>query len=313
MVRTETPLEEERTTQGAAVEPPPDTRSSVVPGDLVDPDAPSRVTVIRPASRLPRLDVAELWHYRELLWTLVWRDVSVRYKQTFLGIAWAVLVPAFTALVYVIVFGKFANFPAGTTPYPSLVVAGVLPMQYFASALSLASMSLLANLPLVTKVYFPRTLLPLAGVTVPLVDFVIGLPVLLALMWKYDTWPSGWKIATAPLFILLAVITVLGIGLLLAAVNVRYRDVRYMIPIFLQVLPLLSGVMFAVDQIPVKWQWILSLNPMTTVISGWRWAVLDASAPHPGQVAVGVSVALVLFVLGLAVFRSSEPRFADTI
>ena len=121
------------------------------------------MTVIRPASRIPRLDVGELWHYRELLWTLVWRDVAVRYKQTFLGVAWAILVPAFTALVYVIVFGKFANFPAGSTPYPSLVVAGVLPMQYFASALSLASLSLLANLPLVTKVYFPRTLLPLGG------------------------------------------------------------------------------------------------------------------------------------------------------
>jgi len=271
------------------------------------------VTVIRPASRVPRLDVGELWHYRELLWTLVWRDVSVRYKQTFLGVAWAILVPAFTALVYVIVFGKFANFPAGSTPYPSLVVAGVLPMQYFASALSLAGLSLLSNLPLVTKVYFPRTLLPFAGVLVPLVDFVIGLPILLFLMWKYDTWPGGWKVLTAPLFMLLAVVTVLGISLLLAAVNVRYRDVRYMIPVFLQVLPLLSGVMFAVDQIPVKWQWILSFNPMTAVIAGWRWAVLDANAPDPGQLAVGVAVALVLFVVGLAVFRSSEPRFADTI
>jgi lipopolysaccharide transport system permease protein len=132
-------------------------------------------------------------------------------------------------------------------------------------------------------------------------------------MAKYDTWPHGVKIFTAPLFILLAVLTVLGLGLLLSAINVRYRDVRYMIPVFLQVLPLLSGVMFAVDQIPEKWQWILSLNPMTAVIGGWRWAVLDASAPHPGQVAVGVTVAVVLFVVGLAVFRSSEPRFADTI
>jgi lipopolysaccharide transport system permease protein len=313
VVRTETPLEEERTTPGAAVEALPDLDSSIVPDDLVDPEAAGRVTVIRPPSRLPRLDVAELWHFRELIWTLVWRDVSVRYKQTFLGIAWAILVPAFTALIYVIIFGKFANFPAGDTPYPSLVVAGVLPMQYFASALTLASMSLLANLPLVTKVYFPRTLLPFAGVMVPLVDFVIGLPVLLFLMAKYQTWPHGMKILTAPLFIMLAVLTVLGIGLLLSAINVRYRDVRYMIPVFLQVLPLLSGVMFAVDQIPEKWQWILSLNPMTTVISGWRWAVLDANAPHPGQVAVGVAVAFALFVVGLAVFRSSEPRFADTI
>jgi lipopolysaccharide transport system permease protein len=313
VVRTETPLEEERTTPGTSVEASPDTPAPVVPGDLVDPEAPVRLTVIKPASRLPRLNVGELWHYRELLWTLVWRDVSVRYKQTFLGVAWAILVPAFTALVYVIVFGKFANFPSGETPYPSLVVAGVLPMQYFASALSLASLSLLSILPLVTKVYFPRTLLPLAGVSVPLVDFVVGLPVLLFLMAKYDTWPDGWKVLTAPLFMLLAVVTVLGISLLLAAVNVRYRDVRYMIPVFLQVLPLLSGVMFAVDQIPEKWQWILSLNPMTTVISGWRWAMLDANAPHTGQVALGVAVALALFVIGLATFRASEPRFADTI
>ncbi len=311
MVRTDTTLEEERTASDAAAAgtealPP------AVPDGVHGVDA-ARLTVIRPARRLPRLDVSELWHYRELLWTLVWRDVSVRYKQTFLGVAWAILVPAFTAVVYVIVFGKFANFPAGTTPYPSLVVAGVLPMQYFASALSLASLSLLSNLPLVTKVYFPRTLLPFAGVTVPLVDFVVGLPVLLFLMAKYDTWPDGWKVLTAPLFILLAVVTVLGISLLLAAVNVRYRDVRYMIPVFLQVLPLLSGVMFAVDQIPEKWQWILSFNPMTGVIAGWRWAMLDANAPDPGQLAVGVAVAIILFVVGLAVFRSSEPRFADTI
>jgi homopolymeric O-antigen transport system permease protein len=311
VVRTDTTLEEERTTSGAA-DAGTNPRPSAVANGAAEVDV-SRVTVIRPASRVPRLDVGELWHYRELLWTLVWRDVAVRYKQTFLGVAWAILVPAFTALVYVIVFGKFANFPAGSTPYPSLVVAGVLPMQYFASALTLASLSLLSNLPLVTKVYFPRTLLPVGGVSVPLVDFVVGLPVLLVLMAKYHTWPSGWETVTAPLFILLAVVTVLGLGLLLAAVNVRYRDVRYMIPVFLQVLPLLSGVMFAVDQIPVKWQWILSFNPMTAVIAGWRWAVLDANAPDPGQLAVGVAVALVLFVVGLAVFRSSEPRFADTI
>lgn len=312
MRRTQTALEAERTAPGVPDERAPVPASATVAGPAVDAFS-GHVTVIRPMSRVPRLDIAELWHYRELLWTLVWRDVAVRYKQTFLGVAWAILVPAFTALVYVIVFGKFANFPAGDTPYPSLVVAGVLPMQYFASALSLASMSLLANLPLVTKVYFPRTLLPLGGVCVPLVDFVVGLPVLVVLIWKYDTWPSGWETLTAPLWILLAVVTVFGLSLLLAAVNVRYRDVRYMIPVFLQVLPLLSGVMFAVSAIPAKWQWILSLNPMTSVIAGWRWAVLDANPPVPGQVAVGVGVAAVLFVVGLATFRSSEPTFADTI
>jgi homopolymeric O-antigen transport system permease protein len=275
--------------------------------------AASRVTVIQPASRWPKLEISELWHYRDLLWTLVWRDLVVRYKQTFLGISWALLVPVFTAAVYVVVFGKFANFPDGGTPYPSLVIAGVLPMQYFSSALTLSSMSLLTNLQLVTKVYFPRTLLPLSSVLIPFVDFLIGLPVLLVLMWYYHTWPSGLQVVTAPLFMGLAVLFALGSGLLLSAVNVRFRDVRYMIPVVLQVLPLLSGVMFAVSAIPTKWQWILALNPMTAVISGWRWAVLDAPEPHWDQVSLGVAVAVAFFVVGLGVFRSAEPKFADTI
>jgi lipopolysaccharide transport system permease protein len=262
---------------------------------------------------MPRLDLSELWHFRELLWTLAWRDVVVRYKQTFLGIAWAVLVPTFTAVIYVIVFGKFADFPSGGVAYPSLVLAGVLPMQYFASALTGSSMSLAVNLPLVTKVYFPRTLLPLSAVLVPLVDLVVGLPVLLALMWYYHTWPGGPEVLLAPVFIGLAVVTALGSGFLLAALNVRYRDVRYMIPVFLQVLPLLSGVMYTVEAIPTKWQWILAFNPMTAVIAGWRWAVLDANQPDPAQTAVGVAVAVVLLVGGLTIFRSSEPKFADTI
>ena len=239
----------------------------------------------------------------------------MRYKQTFLGVAWAILVPVFTAAVYVVIFGKFAQFPAGekNTAYPSLVLAGVLPMQYFASSLTASGMSLAANLQLVTKVYFPRTLLPLGAVIVPLIDFLVGLPVLIVLMWYYETWPNGPQFLLGPAFILLAMVTVLGLGFLLSAINVRYRDVRYMIPVFLQVLPLLSGVMYAVEAIPTKWQWVLAFNPMTAVIAGWRWAILDAAAPNLGQTAIGVGVALVLFFGGLAVFRSSEPRFADTI
>lgn len=282
----------------------------------VEPDVRSdRTIVIKPSSRWPHLDINELWHYRELLGTLVRRDIVVRYKQTFLGVAWAILVPVFTAAVYVVIFGRFAQFPAGekNTAYPSLVLAGVLPMQYFASALTGSGMSLAANLQLVTKVYFPRALLPLGAVIVPVVDFLVGLPVLIALMWYYGTWPGGANILFAPLFMALALVTVLGLGFLLSAVNVRYRDVRYMIPVFLQVMPLLSGVMYAVEAIPTRWQWILSLNPMTAVIAGWRWAMLDAAAPNLGQTAVGVAVAVALFFGGLAVFRSSEPKFADTI
>jgi lipopolysaccharide transport system permease protein len=305
---------DERTSDGAV-----GSSGSVPPPDLAPTNGSAgsetvgRVSVIRPAPRWPHLDISELWHYRELLGTLIWRDVAVRYKQTFLGVAWALLVPIFTAAVYVVVFGKFADFPSGGTPYVSLVFAGVLPMQYFASALTGSSMSLAMNLPLVTKVYFPRTLLPLAAVAVPLVDFIFGLPVLLVLMWIQDTWPAGIEVVFAPLFIALAVVTALGAGFLLSAINVRYRDVRYMIPVFLQVLPLLSGVMYAVQEIPTKWQWILAFNPMTAVIAGWRWTVLDAAAPDPGQTAIGFGVGFALFLAGLAVFRASEPRFADTI
>jgi lipopolysaccharide transport system permease protein len=279
-------------------------------------DAGSRsvpVTVIRPAPRWPHLDVRELWHYRELLGRLVWRDVMVRYKQTFLGVAWAILVPVFTALVYVIVFGKFAKFPAGDLPYPILVFSGLLPMQYFNTSLTGSSTSLIQNINLVTKVYFPRVMLPLGAVIVPAVDFLLSCVVLVGLMAWYDTWPGGIEVVLAPAFMALAFVTALGIGLGLSAVNVRYRDVPYAIPVFLQVMPLLSGVPYAVSEIPTKWQWLLSLNPMTSVISGWRWTVLDGPAPVPGQVAVSVTVGVVLFLAGLAVFRSSEPRFADTI
>lgn len=298
------------------------TDTEVQVGDLVEPrpaealdtvQRVDRVTVIRPSPRRAHLDIPELWHYRELLGRFVWRDIKVRYKQTFLGVAWALLVPIFSAVVYVVVFGKFANFPAGNVPYAELVLSGLLVMQYFTSSLTGSSMSLVSNMPLVTKVYFPRALLPLSSAIVPAVDFAIGLCVLLPLMAYYGTWPDGPEVILAPLFLGLAFVTALGIGFLLSAVNVRYRDVPHMLPAFLPILPLLSGVPYAVQEIPEKWQWILAFNPMTAVISGWRWAVLGAGAPDWRQVAVGVAVAIALFVGGLAVFRSSEPRFADTI
>jgi lipopolysaccharide transport system permease protein len=272
-----------------------------------------RTVVIRPASRMPHLDLRELWHYRELMLRLVWRDIVVRYKQTFLGVTWALLVPALTTTVYVVVFGKFAKYPHGNTPYASLTAAGVIPMQYFASALTSSSTSLVSNLPLVTKVYFPRVLLPMAAVVVPLVDFVVALPLLLILMAVYGTWPDSAAVLLAPAFLGLAVITALGIGFLLSTFTARWRDVPYMIPVFLQILPLVSGVMYALDELPTKLQWVFSLNPMSTVIAGWRWGVLGEAAPHLGRTAVSVSVAMLLFALGLAVFRTYEPRFADTI
>jgi homopolymeric O-antigen transport system permease protein len=276
-------------------------------------DRVERVFVIRPAPRWPHLDFGELWHYRELLVTFVWRDLKVRYKQTFLGIAWALLVPIFTATVYIVIFGKFARFPSGGLPYPLLVFSGLLPMQYFTSALTWSSTSLVSNANLVTKVYFPRVLLPLTGVLVPVVDFLLALLILVGLMVWYGTWPNGVEFLLAPAFLGVAFVTALGIGFLLSALNVRYRDVPYAIPVFLQVLPFVSGVPYELNGIPERWQWILSLNPMTAVISGWRWTVLGAPAPDPGQVGVGAAVAVALLLGGLAFFRSSEPRFADTI
>jgi lipopolysaccharide transport system permease protein len=276
-------------------------------------DRVDRVTLIRPATRWPRLDVRELWAYRELLGILVWRDLKVRYKQSFVGIAWAIFQPALIAVVYTIVFGRFAKFPSSGIDYPVFVFAGLLPWMYFSSALTTGASSLVSNVNLVTKVYFPRLLLPGATVFVPLVDLALGCVVLVFLMWHYDAFPEGVVFLAGAGFVLLAALTALGAALWLSAVNVRYRDVPYAIPVFMQVLPLLSGVPFAIDQAPEKWQWILSLNPMTAVISGWRWAVLDAPEPQWGQVGVGVAVAVFLVLAGLTYFRSSEPRFADTI
>jgi lipopolysaccharide transport system permease protein len=272
-----------------------------------------RVFTIRPAPRWPHLDFGELFHYRELLLTFVWRDLKVRYKQTFLGVAWALLVPIFAATIPILVLGRFGVFPSGNQPYPMLVLSGIVVSQYFTSALVGASSSVVGSVNLVTKVYFPRVLLPLAGVLVPLADFLLALVVQAALMAWYGIWPSGPQLVLAPFFLALALVTALGIGFGLATLNVRYRDVPYAIPVFLQLLPWVSGVYLELRQIPEKWQWVFSLNPVTAVVSGWRWTVLDGPAPEPAQVALGVAVAVVLVLAGLTYFRTSEPRFADTI
>jgi lipopolysaccharide transport system permease protein len=295
------------------LEPPQERVDDESRDDEAHLDPARRVVVIRPASRWPHLDLRELWHYRELMFRLVWRDVVVRYKQTFLGVTWALLVPALTTAIYAIVFGKFAKFPHGNTAYPVLTAAGVVPMQYFASALTLSSTSLVANLPLVTKVYFPRVMLPMAAVAVPLVDLFFGMIVLVGMMAIYSTWPSGIEVIFAPAFIALAVVTALGLGFLLSTFAARWRDVPYMIPVFLQVLPLVSGVMYALNEIPEKWQWIFAFNPMAGVITGWRWALLGEAEPNWGQMSISVAMAFLLFTLGLAIFRTNEPRFADTI
>jgi lipopolysaccharide transport system permease protein len=281
-----------------------DSASAAVPA-LVD----ERVTVIRPPKRLPRLDAHELWAYRELLGIFVWRDLAVRYKQTAIGVIWAIFQPALMAIVYTVIFGKFAKFDSGTT----FVFGGLLPMLYFSSSLSTGAGVLVANVNLVTKVYFPRLILPISSVVTPVVDYLLGLLTLFGLMLWFRTPTGGWTMIFAPLFMLLAVVTVLGLVFGLSAINVRYRDVPYAIPVFLQVMPFVSGVPYELASLPERWQWILSVNPMTTVIAGWRWAFFDNAPPVPGQAALGVAVALVLLAVGFTYFRSAEPRFADQI
>jgi lipopolysaccharide transport system permease protein len=271
-----------------------------------------RVTVIRPAPRWPRLDLRELWHFRELLLTLVWRDVAVRYKQTSIGVAWAILQPFLTMVVFTLVFGRFANFPSKGVPYPIFTYSALLPWTYFASAVALASASLVSNRALVTKVYFPRVLLPLAGVAVPLVDLVLAFSVLVAMMAWFHIWP-GTALLLAPAFLLLGLVTALGVGLFLSAVTVRYRDVPYAIPFLMQIWLYVSGVVYAISALPEHYQWILALNPMTAVINGFQWGVLGTAAPEPGKTAVSVAATAAFFVVGLWFFRRSEPRFADTI
>jgi lipopolysaccharide transport system permease protein len=272
----------------------------------------TRVSVIKPAARWPHLDVPELWHYRELLFRLAWRDVAVRYKQTSIGIAWAILQPFLTMVVFTLVFGKFANFSSNGLPYQIFVYSALLPWTYFASSVALSSASVVSNRTMVTKVYFPRVLLPLAAVTVPVVDFVFASAVLVGMIFWFQAWPT-WAVILAPGFLFLAFVTALGVGLFLSAVAVRYRDVPYTIPFILQLWMFVSGVFYAFNTLPEKWQWLLALNPMTAVIAGFRWGLIGAPAPELARTLISVAAAAVIFVIGLWYFRRSEPRFADTI
>jgi lipopolysaccharide transport system permease protein len=301
-----------------AIEAPAQTVETPAPPDadtpveaVSDRTAP-RITVIRPAPRWPHLDVPELWHYRELLFRLAWRDVAVRYKQTSIGIAWAILQPFLTMVVFTLVFGKFADFSSNGLPYPIFVYSALVPWTYFASSVSQSSGSIVSNKAMITKVYFPRVLLPLAGVTVPLVDVVFASVVLFGMMIWFHVWPI-WAIVLAPAFLFMALVTALGVGLFLSAVAVRYRDVPYTIPFVLQLWLFVSGVVYAIDSLPAKWQWVLTLNPMTAVISGIQWGLLGAPAPDPVKTLISIASAAAFFVVGLWYFRSSEPRFADTI
>jgi lipopolysaccharide transport system permease protein len=273
----------------------------------------SSVRIFEPGRRA-RLYWRDLWRYRELFVVLAWRDVAVRYKQTVIGLAWVILQPLVTMVAFTVVFGRLAQLPAeGNAPYALMVFAGLLPWQLFATSLTGASASLLGNSNLITKVYFPRLIIPAAAVVVALVDALVSLTILGGLILWFGVVPS-WALLTLPLFVAMAFLASLGPGLLLTALNVKYRDFRYVIPFIVQVGLYISPVGFSSSVVPERWRLLYALNPMVGVIDGFRWAILGGRSPIGTlEFSVSTTVILVLLWLGVRRFRALEHSIADLI
>ena len=255
----------------------------------------------------------DLWRYRELFYILSWRDIKVRYKQTVIGAAWSIVRPLLTMIVFTVVFGRIANLPTeGTAPYAILVYAAMLPWQFFANALSEASNSLVGNSNLITKVYFPRLIIPASSVITSFVDFAISFVLLLVLMVYYQYLPS-WKMIFLPGFIVLTFFTAFGIGLYLTALNVKYRDFRYIIPFIVQFGLYISPVGFSSSVVPEQWRWLYNLNPMVGVIDGFRWCILGETALNVQSLVSAVAVTAAFTWIGVRYFRKMEKGFADVI
>lgn len=269
--------------------------------------------IIRPKKGLVPIDFAELWRYKELLFFLAWRGILVRYKQTIIGIGWAVIQPVLIMIVFTVIFGKLAKFPSGGIPYPILTFVALLPWQFFSNALTQSSQSVVGNNALVSKIYFPRLIIPASTIITAMVDFSISFIVLIELMFWYQIIP-GVEIVFLPFFFLLAMTAALGAGLWLSALNVEYRDVRYIVPFIVRMGLYISPVGFLSSVVPEKYQLIYSLNPMVGVIDGFRWSLLG------GRVTlnwlgfwISVTIVVVLFITGAYYFRKMERTFADII
>ncbi len=275
-------------------------------------DVPAR-TVIRPSRGWSMPDLRELWRYRELIYFLTWRDVKVRYKQTLLGAAWAILKPFLTMVVFAVVFGGLARIPTDGTPAPVFYYAGLLPWVLFQDGVSKAGNSLVTGSALITKIYFPRLAIPLSAVVAGVVDFALALLVLAALMAFYQV-PPGPAVWALPLFLLLALITALGAGLWLSAMNVAYRDVGYVMPFIVQAWLYASPVAYSATLIPEgPWRVLYGLNPMAGVVQGFRWAMLGSGQPSWGLLLASTFVSLLLLVSGAFYFRRMERMFADVV
>ena len=258
------------------------------------------------------LDVAEFWAYRELLYFFIWRDIKVRYKQTVIGAAWAVLQPVLTMIVFSLFFGKLAKIPSGGLPYPIFYYSALLPWMYFSTAMQGATSIVVDNQRVITKIYFPRVVLPIASVLSGLLDFAISFGVFLIMMFYYHIVPTASAV-WMPAFLLLAVLTALGVGLWLSALNALYRDVRYVVPFLVQFWMFASPVAYPSSLVPAKWRWLYGLNPMAGVIEGFRWSLTGHGQP-PGILLAASSAAVVLLVLsGLVYYHAVEGTMADVV
>lgn len=262
------------------------------------------------------LQLRVLSQYRELLFFLAWRDVKVRYKQTFLGVAWVIMQPVLSTVVFTLLFGMLLSVPSSDVPYPIFSLAALLPWNYFAGSLNKSSTSLVNSASLITKVYFPRLIVPVASVLSGLIDFAITFLVLFVLLLVYQV-PLTANILLLPLFLLLAIITALSFGLWLSALNVRYRDVTYLTPFLVQVWMYVTPVIYGSTLIPEKWRYLLALNPLTAVVEGFRWALygsqLAEAQPPQAIILVSVGFTILVVVSGLIFFLRTEREFADTI
>lgn len=272
----------------------------------------SSYVVIEPSRSLFDLKLKAFWDYRELLYFLAWRDLKARYSQTVMGLAWAIVQPLFMMLVFTVVFSNIARLPSDGVPYPLFAYAALVPWTYFAKSLDRSGFSVVAESNLITKIYFPRLIIPLSATLGGLIDFVIAFLLLLAMMMWFGVLPT-WKLAVVPLYLLLTILASLAVSLWLSALFVKYRDIAALIPLLTQVWMFASPVAYPASMIPENWQWLYNLNPMAGVINGFRWALLETPAPDPFLLACNVLTITVVLFLGMAYFNRMANTFADVI
>jgi lipopolysaccharide transport system permease protein len=286
---------------------------------LSEPTAPSGaappelVTVIEPARGWVPLKLSELWEYREVLYFLIWRDIKVRYRQTLIGAAWAVIQPFMTMVVFSIFFGRLAKVPSDGVPYPVFAFAALVPWTFFANGLTQSANSLVHSGHLITKVYFPRLLVPMGRVLAGLPDVGLSLLVLLGMVWWYGLLELGERLMWVPALVILTFVTALGLGLWLSALNVRYRDIQHAVPFLIQIWLFATPIAYSASLLSEPWRTVYSLNPLVGVIEGFRWALLGSGNPPGLSLTVSALAAAVLLVSGAYVFRRIERTFADVV